>query len=400
MIHLYSMRRALVTAVFLIFLFLPGILLAEPTTLKLLNSETIKAGYGVKSVLVHPTGRTVYSMNLEEMSVFEFDRATRTTARKLKFARTPGTGFDYDEKKWISSYEEKPVESHLTHNGRFLWISLHNASGVVIWDLQGTGETYVPGRPFKTARVFEPVHRDDNEDAGSTDRVEPQKGRKIRLLLIKTGKTPKVITSSPDGQYLFVANWHSHSVSAIKIDSSEPKDWVVVKTLGTGRIPRGLSVSHDSKRLYVADMGGSVMKCYDLPAFNRTGDITVGYNPRHLIEDGDHVYVSLNQAARLVSVDTMKGTIDASAATCKSPRTIAFGARRSIAFVACYDSDRLQAFGLPGLNLLASWESPGHPVGVDTYENGPNLEVWVANYTAGTIKVFSYDTSPSPSATP
>jgi YVTN family beta-propeller protein len=372
---------------------------AETTTLRLINSETIKAGYGVKSVLVHPTGRTVYSMNLEEMSVFEFDRATRTTARQLKFVRTPGTGFDYNKKKWINSYEEKPVESHLTHNGRFLWISLHNASGVAVWDLQGTGDTYVPGRPFKVAHVLDTTRQNSNGN-DIVQQGERQRGHEVRLLLIKTGKTPKVITSSPDGQYLFVANWHSDSVSVIRIGSPEPKNWDVVKTLYTGRIPRGLSVSRDSKRLYVASMGGSKMKCYDLPALNRTGEVTVGHNPRHLIENGDHIYVSLNQAARLVSVDTMKGRIDASVSTCKSPRTIALGAKRSVAFVVCYKSDELQAFGLPGLNLLDSQESPGHPVGVDTYEDGPSLEVWVANYIAGTIKIFSYDTSPLSPETP
>jgi YVTN family beta-propeller protein len=385
------MRQILLTAA--IVLLFPALLRAESTPLKLLNSETIKTGYGVKSVLIHPTGKSVYSINLEDMSVFEFDRVTRRAVRTLRFVRTPGTGFDYTSKKWINSYEEKPVESHLTHNGRFLWISLHNASGVAVWDLQGTGETYVPGRPFKVAHVLQSVEKNETGTENADVRDYPEKSQEVRLLLIKTGKTPKVIASSPDGQYLFVANWHSDTVSAIRIDSPNPKDWVVVKTLSTGRIPRGLSVSQDSKRLYVANMGGDVMKLYDLPALNKAGEINVGLNPRHLIDNGSHIYVSLNQTARLVSIDTAKGRIDASAQTCKSPRTIALGARRSVAFVVCYNSDRLQAFGLPGLSLLNSWESPGHPVGVDTYEDGSTLEVWVANYTAGTIKVFSYDTS-------
>ena len=47
---------------------------------KFLKSETIRTGIGVKSVLVHPNGKTVYSMNLEGMSVYEFDRANRKTS--------------------------------------------------------------------------------------------------------------------------------------------------------------------------------------------------------------------------------------------------------------------------------------------------------------------------------
>ena len=349
-------------------------------------------------MLIHPNGKTVYSINLEDMSVYEFNRTSRKMARLLRFVPTPGTGFDYTNKKWINSYEEKPVESHLTHDGRFLWISLHNASGVAVWDLQGSGDTYVAGRAFKEAHVYRPVQNDAEESPDIQN--QGPKGRKIRLLFIKTGKTPKVLTSSPDGRYLFVANWHSDSVSVIQIDSPEPRDWSVVRTLGTGRVPRGLSVSRDSKNLYVADMGGSMLTVYDLSTFRKAGEINVGRNPRHLVDDGNHIYVSLNQTAKLVSVNPAKGVIDASADTCKSPRTIALGANRSIAFVVCYHSDRLQAFTVPDLNLVDSWASAGHPVGVDTYEDGPALEVWVANYTAGTIKVFSFDTSGSVPSTP
>ena len=223
--------------------------------------------------------------------------------------------------------------------------------------------------------------------------LEPQ-GRKVRLLLIKTGKTPKVVTSSPDGRYLFVANWHSDSVSVLQIDSADPRDWSVTRTLASGRVPRGLSVSRDSRHLYVADMGGSVVAVYDLSTLGRTGEINVGRNPRHLVDDGTHVYASPSiEPPSSSALAPQAGLIDASADTCKSPRTIALDANRSIAFVVCYHADRLQAFSLPELRLINSWECSGHPVGVDTYEDGSALEVWVANYTAGTIKVFSYDTS-------
>ncbi len=374
-------------------LFSSTTVLGQTPQLRLLRSETIKTGSGVKSVLIHPSGKVVYSINLEGMSICEFDRANRKMVRILKFIPTPGTGFDYVNKKWIRSYEEKPVESHLTHNGRFLWVSLHNASGVVVWDLQGPGDTYVTGRAFKEARVYKAAENGQMEGLDAPGRGST--GSKVRLLFIKTGKTPKVITSSPDGRYLFVANWHSDSVSVVQIDSPDPKDWVVVRTLVTGRVPRGLAVSEDSKHLYVADMGGSAVTIYDLTAFTKAGEIYVGRNPRHLIDSEGHVYVSLNQAARLVNVNAAKGSVDASADTCKSPRTIALGAKRSILFVACYHSDQIQAFTVPDLTPVSSWQSPGHPVGVDTFEDGSSLEVWVANYTAGTIKVFSYDESPS-----
>ena len=66
--------------------------------LKLEGTETVNATYGVKSVLISPYGSRVYSMNLEGMSVYEFDRKSRKLLRKLAFIPTKGTGFDYDKK--------------------------------------------------------------------------------------------------------------------------------------------------------------------------------------------------------------------------------------------------------------------------------------------------------------
>jgi len=70
-------------------------------------------------------------MNLEGMSIYEFDQATRKVVKEFKFKRTKGMGWDYEKDKPISSYQEKPVEACLSHNDKFLWVSLHNAEGIV-----------------------------------------------------------------------------------------------------------------------------------------------------------------------------------------------------------------------------------------------------------------------------
>ena len=79
-------------------------------------------------------------MNLEGMSVYEFDRETRKVIREFKFKATPGMGWDYEKDKPINSYQEKPVEACFSHNDKFLWISLHNAEGIVPIRLDSVGE--------------------------------------------------------------------------------------------------------------------------------------------------------------------------------------------------------------------------------------------------------------------
>ena len=40
-------------------------------------------------------------------------------------------GWDYEGDTAIVSYEEKPVEACFSNNDKILWVSLHNAGGVV-----------------------------------------------------------------------------------------------------------------------------------------------------------------------------------------------------------------------------------------------------------------------------
>jgi YVTN family beta-propeller protein len=364
------------------FCIISSIAVAEDNNLllQLEGTETISATYGVKSVLISPDGSKVYSMNLEGMSVYEFDRKSRKLLRKLSFIPTKGKGFDYDKKVSIDSFQEKPVEAALTHDGRYLWISLHNAGGVVIWDVMG-GETYCPEKPYKKVKVHD--YSADEEKSHI---------KEIRLLFIKTGKTPKVITASPDGRYVFVSNWHSNNVSIIKTASSNPGEWKKVKDIGTGTIPRGLAVSPDSKTLYIALTGGTGISVVDITGMKKTGEITAGINPRHVITDGKYLYVTLNSESRLVKINIKNMTIEVQTTTGESPRTAVLSKDGKSIFLVCYFSDTMQAFSSSDLRLLGEWESSKHPVGVDIYEDGGITELWTCNYLNGTLKVFDFRT--------
>lgn len=344
---------------------------------------------GVKAVVMDKNRSHVYSINLEGMSVYEFHRASRQITRRLKMIATPGKGFNYSKKVWIDSYQEKPVEACFTHRGRYLWLSLHNAEGIVVWDLFGNN-TDMEGRPFKEAWLYELLPAAPAPDAGKT---EPEYSKKrIRLLWIKTGATPKVIASSPDGHYLFVSNWHSHTVSVIDIQSHNPADWKKIRDLKSGPIPRGLAVSLDSKKLYVAQMGGSTINIINLDNMVKTSAIRVGVNPRHLIISDTCLYASLNISAELVKIDLKREQIVQRVKTGRKPRTIVCTPDGRYLFVTCYTDNIVQLFATEPLKLLRTWKSPGHPVCVDVYQNGDRVEAWIGNHTYGTIRVLTLKT--------
>src|SRR5690606_30258981 len=102
------------------------------------------------------------------------------------------------------------VEACLSHDDKILWVSLHNAKGIVpIWL-----DTIRPEIPdsmvnlarLKKIRVFYPeTARKDSFD----------------VPLIITGKTPKVISRTADNRNLLVSNWHSYNVSVLAVDTSK-----------------------------------------------------------------------------------------------------------------------------------------------------------------------------------
>src|SRR5688572_24045828 len=49
------------------------------------GSEILRAAPGTKSVLFNSSGSRLYAMNLEGMSVYEFDQSTRKIRREWKF---------------------------------------------------------------------------------------------------------------------------------------------------------------------------------------------------------------------------------------------------------------------------------------------------------------------------
>jgi YVTN family beta-propeller protein len=391
-------RSVVITAVFLSLMTLSTVFSDESTDrekraesdqLKLVKTETVRTGIGVKSVELSPDGSRIYSMNLEQCSVFEFNRKSRKLQRKIVFVRHPGRGFNYKKKVWISSYQEKPVEAHFTHSGRYLWISLHNADGIVVWDLLN-GATAVKGKPYKVAWYYEIFDRPSSEKTPHKKVVPMQRREKIRLLWIKTGSTPKVISSSPDGRFLFVANWHSHTVSVLNIESHNPEDWKIVGDLHTGRIPRGLAVSPDSRYLYVAQMGSNHISVVNLENMKKVDRIVVGVNPRHLVISEGFLYSSLNIAGKLMKIDLRNLQIVQQVKTLPSPRTIAISQDGRYVFVVCYNINYMQVFTADTLSPVGRFASTVHPVGVTVYQNDRTYEVWVGNYTSGTIKIFTF----------
>ncbi len=344
------------------------------------KTEVLSAAPGTKSVLFNGDGSRLYAMNLEGMSVYEFDQSTRNITREFKFKPTKGTGWDYVKEKPIPSYQEKPVEACLSHDDKILWVSLHNAEGIVpirIDSLEANSYTK-PATPFKLIRVVYP----ENEAKDS-----------IYVPLIKTGKTPKIISRTADSKYLLVSNWHSYNVSVLETNINEYPFAKVVSTIPVSAIPRGVAVDDRNNRSYVAIMGGASITAINNTVWMKEDDINVASNPRHIVIDSSsRLFVSYNRLAKIACIDGATGNTLFTASTAAQPRTIILSKNHKFLFVTCYSSDTVQVFKIneTGFSKVISLPCKGHPVGVDIFEDDDKLEAWVCSYSNGLINVFSF----------
>lgn len=347
------------------------------------KTELLKAAPGTKSVLFNSRGSKLYAMNLEGMSVYEFDQPSRKVVREFKFKPTPGTGWDYETDKPISSYQEKPVEACLSHDDQLLWVSLHNAEGIVPIRV----DSITANKPVSAAKGRQATRK--------ITVVYPDTKQKdsFAVPLIKTGKTPKVISRTADNKYLLVSNWHSYNVSVLEMNHREYPFGKVISTVPVAAIPRGIAVDDKNNRSYVAIMGGASIAVINNSVWMKETDMEVASNPRHLVMDtSGNLFVSYNRIAKIACIDALTGKTKFSATTHAQPRTIFLSKNHKFLFVTCYSSDFVDVFKINADNFekITSLECKGHPVGVDIFENDEVLEAWVCSYSNGSISVFTF----------
>lgn len=352
------------------------------TNLVATGTETLKAAPGTKSVLFNSEGNRLYAFNLEGMSVYEFDQASRKITREFKFKPTRGTGWDYDTDQPIKSFQEKPVEACFSHQDSILWVSLHNAEGIV--------PIFVK-QDERMKQLF--AQADSTTKKMAIYYPETKKVDSVAVPLIVTGKTPKVIAVSADSKYLLVSNWHSYTVSVLELDPDTYPYGKVLKNVPMGTIPRGVVVDDKRAKSYIAIMGGASISVIDNKTWELDTPISVASNPRHIVMDHDgRLFVSYNKLSKIACIDPVTGKTLFEAETGLKPRTIMLSKNKKFLFVTCYKGDAVDVFKIneDSFTKLYSLPCKGSPVGVDIYEDKDKLEAWVCNYTLGSISIFSF----------
>jgi len=341
--------------------------------LPILEITNIKNCIAPKAVEISPDGKTAVIVNLEGMDFWLANASNGQIIEKIKFFPTPATGWNYTTKKPIKSFAQKPVECAFSPDSRYLWISLHNAAAVVVYD---TKKEFI----FKTV-LSEKI---------SIFNLTANNKKIMEIPKISVGNTPKVIKITPDGRLALVANWHSSSVSVINT-----ADGKVLKNIKLGGknwyIPRGICISSDSKTAYIANMGGGNISVINLASLEILPEIKASSNPRHILlsKNDQFLYISDNISGKILKIDITNGQKIFEASAGKMARTITMTSDEKILFAVSYEESSCTVFNMENFEILQKIKIYA-PMGLAITPD--NTRLWISSYKGGFVKIYGIST--------
>ena len=270
---------------------------------------------------------------------------------------------DFGASKNSGNYKGAPVEGTFSPDGKYLYVSNYAMYGKG-FSKEGTDKCS-PADGYDKSFVYR-INRNNYQ----IDSV------------YSVGSVPKVVEVTPDNKYVLVANWCSYTVSVISVEQNK-----VVKTVKIGRYPRGIAISNDSSKAYVAEMGGNRIHVINLQDFS-TSFIPIGSNPRAIVlsPDNSTLYVTMNLSGRVASWDLVGNKPGKSVRTGEAARSLAISADGSALYVVNYKSDTMSRVSTSDMKVTQNIKVCNEPIGI-TYDV-PTGNTWVACYM-GQIKIFS-----------
>jgi len=269
----------------------------ELDTLEALDSYDIDI-YSPKSVRYSADGSKFYVNSLEGYATIVYDSKTfqkKTTIKhhfdksnSFLFKNNETTVFGYEYQQEREDYNKflgKPVESCLSHNGKYLWVTFYR-------------------------RSF-----DENASSPSAVAIiDTEKDKIVRVL--PSGPLPKMIACSPKNDYIAVTHWGDNTVGIIDIKSTNVADFkyiahieidkklkmnfkedeIVNRDNQCGNCLRGTVFSPDGDYLFIAKMAGNGIGVVATKNLNYCGTITGSFNNlRHIIINNNELILSSNK---------------------------------------------------------------------------------------------------------
>jgi DNA-binding beta-propeller fold protein YncE len=354
-----------------------------------------------KSASFSPDGSLVYVNSLEgaKTVVFKSLGLEKNGVISHEFQGDEGffekkAPFDYKyppKNKQPNKFIGKPVESVLTHQGKFLWVTYYRRN----YDEHGRWPSAMVLIDTKTNKI---------------------------LRVFGTGPIAKYIQVSPDNSTLAVSNWGDNTVGIYDISGDDPKKFKPLKNLivqaklpstemvgnrdkNCGFCVRGLAFSKDSRYLFVARMRKGGIAIFDLK--NRTKAIYMGTvfgihpgtRDLQMSPDGMFLYAGCNSSGYLAKipigpflslvkdrVGAVVNLVDNKIGLKKvfaglGVRSMKITPEGDYLFVAVNQGSELQVYDTTSMKRVAAIPVDSYPVGLALSPDG--TQIWVTSQGRG-----------------
>ncbi len=184
-------------------------------------------------------------------------------------------------------------------SGKELWVTslMNQRRGIVVFDTQ-TGEhvkdIVLPGGGgveviFNREGSFAYVSQ---METGRVFEIDVSKKIIVRTFDMQSSWT-KVMTLSPEENYLYASNWTRNDISVVNLETG-----VTEKTLPSVGTPRGVYFSPDSDALYVAGFGNGQLQKIDPERGDNEILFTSGGALRHIVGDKENKVIYFSDMAK------------------------------------------------------------------------------------------------------
>jgi DNA-binding beta-propeller fold protein YncE len=239
-----------------------------------------------------------------------------------------------------------PKQVAFTPDSTQIWVTDLGSSGVEVFDtvtFERLAE--IPSGEYGTVEVI--FTRD-----GSTAYVSQMQTASVfeidtatftvRRQLYTNSAWSKVMALSPDERTLYVANWSGDNVTEFDLASGE-----VRRQIATVDTPRGLYVTPDGGRLFVAGFGDGDLQRISLVTGETEIVLHTGGAMRHLVGDGTRLYADDMATDEAFVVDLATESVHKLANTDNTPNTIDLSPDGTVLFVSNRGQNGANA-NLPG----------------------------------------------------
>ena len=195
-----------------------------------------------------------------------------------------------------------------------VWVTNRTFNNVVAFDA-GTGEvlaTIAVGRnpigitsPQGTGKVYV-----SNEDDGTVSVISKESLTVVKTITLIEGSKPHHINDSPDGSFVYVAEFGANRVAAIDTETDTVTAELITNPSVIART-HAVWVSQNNQTLYVTNSGLNEIAAIDIASNTILWSVPVGANPSEVLVTHDErtAFVSVRNENKVKLIDLESRTI-------------------------------------------------------------------------------------------